>query len=94
MQNLNNPLQVISDLAGETIQEIRNITYNLRPQYLDQLGLTAAIETVVEKVSETSVVKFHMNVDQIDKIFSNANEIKFYRIVQLKVYDMLGREVA
>lgn len=75
-------LREISDLAGETIQEIRHIIYNLRPQYLDQLGLTAAIEHVVETVSARSATAFHVQIDNVDDIFSTADEISFFRIIQ------------
>ncbi len=75
-------LTAVSSLAGELIHEIRNIIYNLRPQHLDQLGLTTAIETMLEKVSESSDINFHINIDNIDDLLSKGDEISFYRIVQ------------
>ncbi|MHB9057101.1 MAG: sensor histidine kinase, partial [Paludibacteraceae bacterium] len=76
-------LNEIGDLADETIQEIRNITYNLRPQYLDQLGLTAAIETIAEKISESSGINISLDIeDKIDDLISKNDQINFFRIVQ------------
>lgn len=75
-------LKEISNLTGETIQEIRDISWNLRPQHLDQLGLTTAIETLVEKVEESSGVKFHSQIDNIDNFIPKENEINLYRIIQ------------
>ena len=76
------PLQSISSLVGESISEIREIIYDLRPQYLDQLGLKTALESILEKVSECSDIKFHVAIDEISDIFSKTDEVNFYRIVQ------------
>jgi signal transduction histidine kinase len=75
-------LQGINDLTGEAINEIRNIIYNLRPQHLDHLGLSTAIETLVENISESSGIKFVINIDKIDNLFPKSDEINFFRIVQ------------
>jgi signal transduction histidine kinase len=75
-------LQKISDLTSETLQEIRTISQNLRPQHLDQLGLTTAIETLVEKVQESSAIRFHLHVDEITGVIPPDKEINFFRIVQ------------
>ncbi len=75
-------LQGVNDLTGETISEIRNIIYNLRPQHLDQLGLSAAIETMVENQSASSDINFAVNIDKIDDCFTKSDEINFFRIVQ------------
>jgi two-component system sensor histidine kinase DegS len=75
-------LQGINDLTGEAINEIRNIIYNLRPQHLDHLGLSTAIETLVENISDSSGIKFIINIDKIDNLFPKSDEINFFRIVQ------------
>jgi signal transduction histidine kinase/ligand-binding sensor domain-containing protein len=77
-----NSLRKISDLTGEAIQEIRNISQNLRPPHLDQLGLTTAIETLAEKVQELSDIRFHIQLDTIDGLIPSEQEINFFRIIQ------------
>ena len=78
-----NTLSEVGNLADETIQEVRNITYNLRPQYLDQLGLTAAVESMVEKIVESSEINICLNIDNnIDNMFPKNEEINFFRIIQ------------
>ncbi len=72
----------LTNITGETIQEIRDITYNLRPEYLDQLGITAAIEHIIEKVSASSEIKFEANIEEIDDLLPKEHEINFFRIIQ------------
>jgi len=69
-------------LIDDSIQEIRDITYNLRPKYLDQLGLAAAIENIVEKVSETAGIYINLKIDNISGLLSKTNEINLFRIIQ------------
>jgi signal transduction histidine kinase len=75
-------LQNVTDLTGDVVQEIRNITHNLHPQYLDQLGLTVAIETMIEKIADSSQIDWQVNVDNIDDFFSKSDEVNFFRIIQ------------
>jgi signal transduction histidine kinase len=79
----------MNDLTGETIQEIRNISHNLRPQHLDQLGLTTALETLVETVQENSAIQFHLHCDPINGLIPVEHEINFYRIVQEALNNIL-----
>lgn len=72
----------INKLTGETIQEVRNISKNLRPQHLDQLGLTIAIETLIEEVEQNSEIEFRQHIGNIDKLFPRDKEINVYRIIQ------------
>jgi signal transduction histidine kinase/ligand-binding sensor domain-containing protein len=75
-------LDDISATASQAIDEVREISYNLRPYQLDNLGLTKAIEFIVAKVAASSEIRFSANVQPIDGLFSPAAEINIYRIVQ------------
>lgn len=73
----------VGELADDTISEIRNITYDLRPKYLDQLGINAAIETITEKISETSDIRIILEIDDcIDSCVKKNDQINFFRIIQ------------
>jgi signal transduction histidine kinase/ligand-binding sensor domain-containing protein len=73
-------LDSISETATQAIEEVREITNNLRPQLLDRLGLTKAINAMLKKVS--GVIEIESEIDSIDNIFSDVQEISVYRIVQ------------
>jgi ligand-binding sensor domain-containing protein/signal transduction histidine kinase len=70
----------ISASATQALEEVREITNNLRPQLLDRLGLTKAIKSMLKKVS--GVIEITSEIDNIDKIFDENEEISIYRIVQ------------
>ncbi len=75
-------LNDLSELTGETIEEIRALSGNLRPQHLDQLGLTCAIETLLETIDENTEIRFVSEIDDIDSLLPKENGINFYRIIQ------------
>ena len=76
LKELNN----ISESATQALDEVREITNNLRPQLLDRLGLTKAINAMLKKV--LGVIEINSEIDSIDKIFNENEEISIYRIVQ------------
>jgi len=75
-------LRDISETASQAIDEVREISYNLRPYQLDNIGLTKAIEYIVAKVAASSAIKFTAELDRIDDLFSPEAEINIYRILQ------------
>lgn len=75
-------LEQISSLASQSINEVREISYNLHPHQIDRLGLTKAIESIVNKVSQSSEIEFLAEIDNIDRLFPKAVEINIYRIIQ------------
>lgn len=72
----------ISDLSSSTLQEVREISYNLHPYQLERLGLTKAIESITERALKSTNIIFKDEIDIIDKIFSPEAEINIYRIIQ------------
>lgn len=75
-------LQEIAQTVSQTIAEVREISYNLRPYQLDRLGLTKAVHSVVKRVSDSGFLKIESRLTNIDNLFQPENEINFYRIVQ------------
>ncbi|HEY0427187.1 MAG TPA: two-component regulator propeller domain-containing protein [Pyrinomonadaceae bacterium] len=72
----------ISETASLAIDEVREIAYNLRPFHLDELGLTKAVESMLDRISKSSTIDFARKIDSIDGFFPKDAEINFYRIVQ------------
>lgn len=76
-------LSDISDSASQALDEVREITNNLRPQLLDRLGLTKAIIAMLKKYA--GVIDIKSDIDPIDGLFDENAEISIYRIVQESV---------
>jgi signal transduction histidine kinase/ligand-binding sensor domain-containing protein len=80
--NILEDLHEISELAQESIDEVREISYDLHPHTLDRLGLGKAIQSCVKKFMHVSPIQFTYNSDEIDKLFSPIEEIHIFRIIQ------------
>jgi signal transduction histidine kinase len=72
----------IGAAVAQTLEEVRTISYNLRPHHLDQLGLTTTIRAMIEKVAESSGIGMSIDLDDIDGVFAATAEITIYRIIQ------------
>jgi signal transduction histidine kinase/ligand-binding sensor domain-containing protein len=75
-------LAEISDTASQAIDEVRGIAYNLRPFQLEKLGLTTAIQDLVDQVDASSAIRFTAEVERVNGAFPKDVEISIYRIVQ------------
>ena len=75
-------LQDVIEYISKSLKNVREISRNLRPIQLDQLGLTAALESVIETVAESSRINFTTQIDNIDNTLTKENEINLFRIVQ------------
>ncbi|MFG6115976.1 PAS domain-containing protein [Halobacillus sp. MO56] len=69
------------DEAAELIEEVRDISWELRPSVLDDLGLVPAIRSFLNRFSD------HYNIDVmfecvLDQRLSAHSEITIYRIIQ------------
>jgi signal transduction histidine kinase len=72
----------ISASASQAIDEVRQIAYNLRPYLLDRLGLTNALEDMLERVAASTDIHFTVEIDSIDGLFSKDQEINVFRLIQ------------
>ena len=75
-------LEEISRMASHTLEEVREISRNLRPYQIDRLGLTKALESMVVAVSRSSGLPCAGEFDSIDGLLASHLEIHLYRIVQ------------
>ena len=75
-------LNEISEVTTQAIEEVRQITRNLRPYQLDRLGLTFAVRAVIKQMSENSAIVFASHVDDLEGTFDKESEIHVYRIIQ------------
>ncbi len=82
-------LRIISDLAAQSVDEVRAISSDLRPSQLDRLGLTETIRWTLESVASSSDIAFTADVADIDNLFPPESEIAVYRIIQEAVNNVL-----
>lgn len=81
-EKMRQQLEMITAQTTQTIGEVREISFALRPYLIDNLGLTKAIRSLLNKISETSGLTIQAELDDVDKIFESDAEMSIYRIVQ------------
>lgn len=82
-------VQTISDTTSVAIAEVRRISQDLHPYQLDHLGLTRALNALVESAGNASNIAFQKKFDMVDDAFSRDAAASLYRIVQEAVNNIL-----
>lgn len=70
-----------SDLISQTINEVRQISHNLRPTLLDDLGLDTAIRSLIDQFSERTGIHVEYRFDVAGEVADEV-EISIYRLTQ------------
>lgn len=74
--------EALAGSVADAIQEVRSISYGLRPYQIDLLGLTQSIKSLVSETFDAANIQYTLNVDDIDSIKDQEMQINIYRIVQ------------
>lgn len=82
-------LHEISQTATQSIEEVREIAYNLHPYQLDSLGLTQAIKAMLKKVEHSSGIRLSVSIDNLDDALPVTSEINLFRVVQESVNNIV-----
>lgn len=75
-------LQEISKICSATIAESRVLAHNLGPRHLEQIGLTEALDAMVDGVAASTSVHFERKLESVDEVFEPEAAVSLYRIAQ------------
>ena len=75
-------LEIMKKTLRTTIQDMREIIYDLRPMNLDDLGLIASIERYIDQAMRSSGIIIHFEVDDEQFNFNKIVSSTLMRIVQ------------
>src|SRR4029079_387554 len=75
-------LREISDASVEALRETREIARNLHPPHIENLGLPAALASLVESIENGTSILFTKKIDYKIAPVSNDEAINIYRIAQ------------
>jgi len=81
--------QETKELVDNTIEEVRNISRDLYPFALQELGITKAIEHTLAQIDENTTLFISSEIDNIDNLFSPEEEVNIYHIVQESLSNIL-----
>lgn len=73
---------ILDDLLNKSINELKDISYNLKPKILDEMGLVPAISSLIEKVTEQSGIKGSVSGDNLQVRFEQTLETALFRTAQ------------
>ncbi len=75
-------METLSELAQQSLDEVREVAFDLHPHVLDRLGLRKAIETVVEKISHACPTRIRTGFTNLPEQIPDHTAIGLYRITQ------------
>jgi signal transduction histidine kinase len=77
------------ELSAGTIQSVRRIAHQLRPEVLEDLALLPAIELMINRISESSDIKWKLESNLGELIFKPAFISSIYRVIQEMITNVL-----
>jgi PAS domain S-box-containing protein len=75
-------LQTIQERIDEGVRSIRTLVANMRPQILDDLGLSAALEWQVQQFGERTGLETRFTTDVVGLNWEREREMALFRILQ------------
>lgn len=81
MQSVNDKIQALIDLNTSTIKSVRNLAHSLRPVVLDQLGLSAGLESLVRDFNLRGHCFCGLHCNELPAL-SEGKRTDIFRIVQ------------
>ena len=72
----------LEELTEMTIDNLRRVTRALRPIYLEDLGLLAALEMLTREVTQVTGIEVEFNISGPEQRLAPKVELALYRIVQ------------
>ncbi|MBX3747699.1 MAG: hypothetical protein KF833_20510 [Verrucomicrobiae bacterium] len=75
-------LAQVSELASQSLREVRAMAHELRPFQLDELGLTQAITHIARRLGDASDIEVGTDLEDLDGALPKSAEIHFFRSVQ------------
>jgi|GEM_PF-1269687 len=88
-KNLLKRMSALNELIDDTIQSVREISSELHPVILDDLGLKAAMEWQISEFTRRSKVKCNLQVDEKDVKFDKIQSKVIFRIMQESLTNIL-----
>lgn len=80
-------LQKMEQSLEHTMNDIKHLSKELRPQALDSLGIQKALEIAVEEWKETYRIDFELICENFNKELLQDTQLQIFRVVQEAVHN-------
>jgi signal transduction histidine kinase len=74
--------ETLLNALESSIDELKEITYNLKPKILDEWGLGASLKVLIKKISENTGISGTVDITGDEKRLDKKLELTLYRLVQ------------
>jgi len=72
----------LRDYIDNLIEDVRRLSEDLSPSILDNLGLSAALEWLIDRFTRHYNIKVSIDLEEIDHLFSPEAKINIFRLIQ------------
>lgn len=85
---VNNELDAIERLVSSSLAEVRSLVHNLRPLHVEQSGLTAALQALVDETASSTAIEFEQRFENVDDVVRGDAATHVYRIAQEALHNL------
>ncbi len=82
-------LTEISEISSESIHEVRQIANDLRPYQIDRLGLSKAMQSMLNQIASSTDLTIEHEIEPMPEGLSQELKINLYRILQEALNNIL-----
>ena len=87
-ENLRERLRISYSIFKDATNDLRNLTVNLRPRMLEEVGLKRSVETLLERAQQNSSLDIEFTYDVNSKLHDYI-ELSLFRIVQEAINNVI-----
>ncbi|MGD8780699.1 MAG: sensor histidine kinase [Ignavibacteria bacterium] len=88
-ENENPLLNEVSDILSTSIDSLSNISHNLSPLELAELEFTETVSMMINRVSNSSNIKFSYTAEDVDTCLNEKKQINLFRILQEAINNII-----
>ena len=81
-KSLRHELDSVLDNLNAGVESVRRLTKDLSPASLENLGLSAAVEYMIEEFSNSLNIESFVDIEDVDHLLSPQVQLNLYRIFQ------------
>jgi two-component system sensor histidine kinase UhpB len=86
---LRSELEETRESARESLEDVRRIAQRLRPETLEDLGLSNALEALCDRVGEHAGIRMDSSLDGVGATVGPETELVIYRVAQEALTNVL-----